>query len=124
MNMYTQVWNKYLPVIRILLKRSASAEQNLGLNRIDFEKGNRTRKPACSFNIELVNGRFSSISQSVPAKELVAALMEDEVSKTLLRQNTYAISLNSDFLLKIKNNTPASEPGEAGDSDDRKESNN
>lgn len=120
MNTYTQVWNKYLPVIRILLKRSATEEQSLGLNRIDFEKGSRTRKPTCSFNIELVNGRLSTIIQSVPAKELVTAMMDDEVTKSLLRQNTYAISLNSDFQLKIKNNTPASEgiaseqAGEAG----------
>ena len=125
MNMYTQVWNKYLPVIRILLKRSASAEQQLGLNRTDFEKGNRTRKPACSFNIELVNGHFRSISQSVPAKELVAALMVDDVTKALLKQNTYAISLNSDFQLKIKNNTPAEEPasGERNDDDGNTEDN-
>ena len=120
MNTYTQVWNKYLPVIRILLKRSATEEQSLGLNRIDFEKGSRTRKPTCSFNIELVNGRLSTIIQSVPAKELITAMLDDDVTKSLLRQNTYAISLNSDFQLKIKNNTPASEgigieqAGEAG----------
>ena len=124
MNTYTQVWNKYLPVIRILLKRSVTAEQSLGLNRIDFEKGNRTRKPACSFNVELVNGRFSTISQSVPAKELIAALMEDEVSKTLLKQNTYAISLNADFQLKIKNNTPASEEIESENTGDAGEGEN
>ena len=107
MNIYTQVWNKYLPVIRILLKRSASAEQSMGLNRIDFEKGSRSRKPACSFNIELVEGRFKTVSQSAPAKE-------DEVSKTLLRQNNYVISLNSDFQLKIRNNTSASKPSDEG----------
>ena len=112
MNIYTQVWNKYLPVIRILLKRSASAEQSMGLNRIDFEKGSRSRKPACSFNIELVEGRFKTVSQSAPAKELVAALMEDEVSKSLLRQNNYVISLNSDFQLKIRNNTSNTKPSD------------
>lgn len=104
--MYTHIWNKYLPVIRILLKKSAAAEQKMGLNRTDFEKGNRTRKPACSFNIELVKGRFVTLSQSVPAKDLVAALMVDDVSKALLKQNNYIISLNSDLLLSITNNTP------------------
>jgi hypothetical protein len=107
--MYTQIWNKYLPVIRILLKRSATAEQKLGLNRTDFEKGNRTRKPACSFNIQLVKGRFGTISQSTPAKDLVAALLDDEVAKSLLRQNNYTISLNSDFQLSITNSTPPAE---------------
>lgn len=104
--MYTHIWNKYLPVIRILLKKSVAGEQKMGLNRIDFEKGNKTRKPACSFNIELVKGRFSTISQSAPAKDLVTVLLEDEVSKALLRQNHYTISLNSDLLLSISNITP------------------
>ncbi len=104
--MYTHIWNKYLPVIRILLKKSVAAEQKMGLNRIDFEKGNKTRKPACSFNVELVKGRFTTISQSVPAKDLVTVLLEDEVSRALLRQNHYTIALNSDLQLSITNITP------------------
>jgi hypothetical protein len=107
--MYTHVWSKYLPVIRILLKKSATAEQKMGLNRTDFEKGNRARKPSCSFNVELVKGRFSTISQSAPAKELVVVLLEDEIAKGLLRQNNYKISLNSDLQLTIVNITPAVE---------------
>lgn len=104
--MYTHIWNKYLPVIRILLKKSAAAEQKMGLNRTDFEKGNRNRKPACSFNIELANGRFVTLSQSAPAKDLVSTLLGDEVTKSLLKQNHYTISLNSDFQLSITNSTP------------------
>ena len=107
--MYTQIWNKYLPVIRILLKKSATAEQRLGLNRIDFERGGRSRKPTCSFNIDLIKGHFGAVSQSVPARELVATLLDDDVTKSLLRKNHYHISLNADFQLKIINNTP---PGE------------
>jgi hypothetical protein len=99
--MYTQTWNKYLPAIRILLKRSATSAQKMGLNRTDFERGNR--KPSCSFNIELERGRFVTVSQSAPAKDLVAALLEDEISKGLLKQNHYHISLSSDFQLSIVN---------------------
>ena len=43
------------------------------------------------------------MSQSAPAKELIAVLLEDAVSKDLLRENTYVISLNSSFQLTIKN---------------------
>lgn len=109
------IWNKYLPVIRILLKKSVAAEQKMGLNRTDFEKGNRNRKPACSFNIELIKGRFATISQSAIAKELVTALLEDEIAKSLLRQNHYTISLNTDFQLSITNNTPPVEASESKD---------
>jgi len=107
--MYTHIWSKYLPVIKILLKKSVAGEQKMGLNRTDFEKGNKTRKPACSFNIELVNGRFGTVSQSAAAKDLVTTLLEDDVSKPLVRQNHYKISLNSDFQLTITNITPVAE---------------
>ena len=36
--MYTQIWNKYLPIIRILLKRSTGSDQTLNLNATDFER--------------------------------------------------------------------------------------
>lgn len=104
--MYTYTWKKYLPVIKILLKRSATAEQTVSLNRTDFEKTTKLRKPACSFAVEIVRGRLNAINQSVPAKDLVGILQEDETARALLRQYHYAISLNSDFLLSIKNITP------------------
>ncbi|MDZ4794441.1 MAG: hypothetical protein SGI83_09210 [Bacteroidota bacterium] len=106
--MYTYTWKKYLPVIRLLLKRSATADQSVSLNRTDFEKTTKLRKPACSFAVEIVKGRLNTINnQSVPAKDLVEILQEDEITKNLIRQYQYAISLNSDFLLSIRNITPA-----------------
>ena len=107
--MYTYTWKKYLPVIRLLLKRSADAEQTVSLNRTDFEKTTKLRKPACSFSVEIVKGRLSAGNLSVPAKDLVGILQEDEAARILMRQHQYSISLNSDFLLSIKNITP---PGE------------
>lgn len=111
--MYTYTWKKYLPVIRLLLKRSASAEQTVALNRIDFETTTKLRKPACSFSVEIVKGRLNTYNnQSVPAKDLVEILQEDEGTRTLLHQHQYAISLNSDFLLSIKNITPVEQEAE------------
>jgi|SRR5687768_8243220 len=104
--MYKHVWNKYLPVIRILLKKSATAVQKLGLNRTDFEKGTRGRKASCSFHIELEKGRVTTISPAAPAKDLVALLLEDETTRVLLRQNNYKITLKSDLELIIANITP------------------
>lgn len=99
--MYTHVWSKYLPVIRILLKKAVSEEQKLSLNRTDFDKGTRTRKPSVSFNVEIINGRFSTISQTPHAKEFVATLLEDDLTKELLRQRHFKISLSSDLTLRM-----------------------
>jgi hypothetical protein len=106
--MYTHIWNKYLPIIRILLKKSASGEQTLDLNRIDFERAGTGRKAGYKFTIELTNGRVANVISSSPlAMDLAAVLLEDSVVKELVRSNNYSISLNTKFQVGLKNTTPA-----------------
>jgi|APDOM4702015191_1054821.scaffolds.fasta_scaffold208253_1 hypothetical protein len=107
--MYTYTWKKYLPVIRLLLKKSAAGEQILSLNRTDFEKTTKLRKPTCSFSMELIRGRLLILNPPVPAKDLLEILMQDSITQALLRKYHYTISLNSDFQLKINNLTPQEE---------------
>ena len=107
--MYTQIWSKYLPIIKILLKRTLNGDQVLDLNRIDFERGSRNRKISVHFSIELVKGRLSSSTLSLPAKNLVSVLLEDDTTRQIVRQNQYEIILGSDFQLSIKNTTPPPE---------------
>jgi hypothetical protein len=102
--MYSHIWNKYFPVIRILMKRSADAEQMLNLNRIDFERVGKGRKAVFKFNIEFINGRLTGmIKDSELAQTLATALMNDEVTKALLLQHNYEFSFNTKFQLYIKN---------------------
>jgi hypothetical protein len=105
--MYKHVWNKYLPVIRILMKRSVSGPQKLALNRTDFEKVSRGRKAYPTFHVEMEKGKLTTISPSVPAKELVASLVDDEPSMALLRQYNYKFTLKADLELVITNLTPS-----------------
>jgi len=106
--MYTHIWNKYLPIIRILLKKSASGDQTLDLNRIDFERAGTGRKAGYKFTIELNNGRVANVISSSPlAMDLAAVLLEDSVVKELVRSNNYSISLNTKFQVALKNTTPA-----------------
>jgi hypothetical protein len=110
--MYTYTWKKYLPVLRILLKKSASAEQSLTLNRTDFEKTTRLRKPSCSFSVEIKRGRLASINPPLPARDLLSIFQEDEIVRELLRHHQYAIHLNNDFQLTIRDITTAEATGE------------
>ena len=112
--MYTQVWNKYFPIVKILLKRSAAGEQTLEMNRIDFERAGSGRKAGYKFTIELRKGRVSNlISGSPMAAELATMLTQDAVTKELSQKNDYDISLNTKFQLHIKNlsaDQPAPDP--------------
>jgi hypothetical protein len=102
--MYTQVWTKYLPIIRILMKRSATGEQSLDMNRIDFERAGSGRKAGYKFTIEFRKGRVSNLISSSPlASNLSTVLLQDPVIKDLFQKNDYDISLNTKFQLHIKN---------------------
>jgi len=105
--MYTHIWQKYLPIIKILLKRSAVSEQILDLNRIDFERAGSGRKAGYKFNIEFSKGRVTNVISGSPlAADLAAVIQQDGIMKTLLSDNDYQISLNTKFQLSIKNCTP------------------
>jgi hypothetical protein len=102
--MYTQVWTKYLPIIRILMKRSLTGEQSLDMNRIDFERAGSGRKAGYKFTIEFRKGRVSNLISSSPlASNLSTVLLQDPVVKDLFQKNDYDISLNTKFQLHIKN---------------------
>ncbi|WP_152270537.1 hypothetical protein [Agriterribacter humi] len=109
--MFTQTWKKYLPVIVILLKRSAGSEQKLSMNHTDFERATGGRKIKFSFTqLQLNKGRINSeIKQAAVAKELADLLREDAVTKKLIAGQYLEFSLSNDFQLSIKNNTPLAE---------------
>ena len=116
--MYTHIWLKYLPIIKILMKRSASGDQNLDLNRIDFERAGTGRKAGYKFTIELTNGRVANVISNSPlAPDLATVILQDDVIKQLLATNNYQVSLNTRFQLSIKNVSPQPENKDDVESD-------
>lgn len=107
--MFSQTWKKYLPVITILLKRAATGPQTLSMNNTDFERAAAGRKIKYSFtHLYLTNARINTeVKHSPLAKELSVLLQEDEGIKKLLMGQSLEFSMSNDFVLTIKNNTPA-----------------
>ena len=100
--MYTQTWSKYLPVIKILLKRSLSGDQHLNLNVPDFEKKG-ARKVAEKFSMRLNKGKLNdSIRSSEIAKDLAFVLLNNADANELISRNDFQISMNSKFQLSIQ----------------------
>jgi hypothetical protein len=108
--MYTNVWAKYLPIIRIVLKRSLVAEQILALNVPDFERAGMTRKSGYKFLIKFKNGKLGNVIVDFPlASSLANTLLEDKAISELIASNEFHISLNPKFELTIKH-IPQYEP--------------
>ncbi len=102
--MYVHVWNKYLPIIKILIKKSAGADQTLELNRVDFEKAGTGRKAGYKFTINFDQGRVTNVISSSPlASDLALAMQSDPAARALLAQIQLDISLNTRFQLSIVN---------------------
>lgn len=105
--MYTYIWNKYLPVIRILLKKSAGGDQLLSLNRDDFERAGTGRKAGYKFTIAFSEGKVSNvISGSDLASHLATAMLDDAATRAVLRTGNFEVILNTKFQITIKNTTP------------------
>ena len=111
--MYVHVWNKYLPIIKILVKKSAAGTQTLDLNRIDFERAGSGRKAGYKFSIEFKQGKVANVISGSPlASDLATVLINDPAFRTILSTTDVSISLNTKFQLTIINKNPVEKPKE------------
>ena len=102
---YLLTWKKYLPVIRLHLKRSLNEEQNFKLNITDFESAGDRGKSGYTFNLMLENGKVTNnISGSAVARDLFELLKSDDVIKAIFQERTVKISVGKSFVLNIKTN--------------------
>ena len=109
--MYTHIWLKYLPIIKILMKRSASGDQNLDLNRIDFERAGYARKSGYKFTVSFINNKPDGIfAGNELVQAFISVLYEDAVIAQQLLNNNYTFIFSSNFSLTIKNDGPATKP--------------
>jgi hypothetical protein len=101
--MHTQIWNQYLPVIRILLKRAVTGDQTLNLNVADFERAGLAKKAGNKFNIHFSNGRADNVFNAVPlAKDFAATLLGDAVIKEFFTKNECQLTMNTKYQLGIQ----------------------
>ena len=101
--MLTNIWNKYLPVIKILLKLSSNqGEQLLAINQSDFERAGLARKSGNKFSLLFKHGKVDNVVMPSPvAAELASGLLNNEDTKALLAEHDYRITLDTKYKLHI-----------------------
>ena len=101
--MYTNIWSKYLPIIRIVMKRSLAAEEILTLNAPDFERAGMKRKSGYKFSFNLKAGKLKNVIIDLPlASSLAAVLIEDKAVNDLIQTNEFYIALGPKYELTIR----------------------
>ena len=100
---YLATWKKYLPVIRLHIKKSLNEDQNFKLNITDFESAGDRGKSGYTFTVTIENGKvMNNISGSAVARDLYEALKSDEAIKAMLQDKSIKISVGKSFILSIK----------------------
>ncbi|SDD25614.1 hypothetical protein SAMN05216464_101224 [Mucilaginibacter pineti] len=100
---YLTTWKRYMPVIRLHLKKSLTEDQQFKLNITDFESAGDRGKSGYTFNITMENGKVTNnISGSAVARDLFEAIKGDEAFKALLQDKSVKISVGKSFMLSIK----------------------
>ncbi|UOE51775.1 hypothetical protein MTO98_11865 [Mucilaginibacter sp. SMC90] len=100
---YLMTWQKYMPVIRLHLKRSLQEEQQFKLNITDFEAAGSRGKSGYTFSINMENGKVTNnISGSAVARDLYELLKADSAIKELLKDKNVKMSVGKSFVLSIK----------------------
>jgi hypothetical protein len=100
---YLQTWKKYIPVIRLYLKKSLVEDQQFKLNITDFESAGDRGKSGYTFNLQMENGKvINNISGSAVARDLYESLKADEVIKAFLQDKSVKISVGKSFMLTVK----------------------
>ncbi len=108
---YLTIWQKYLPVIRILLKKSTKEEQQLTINKIDFETVGERGGSGYSFNLEIEKGKvMNGISGTAVARDLFKTLTTDPQVKEFFLNKKAKVRMNKQFMLIM--NTVEIEPVE------------
>ncbi|WP_448702722.1 hypothetical protein ACFGVR_10250 [Mucilaginibacter sp. AW1-3] len=100
---YLTTWKRYIPVIRLHLKRSFNEEQSFKLNITDFESAGDRGKSGYTFSLTMENGKVTNnISGSAVARDLYEALKTDDATNALLQNKNIKISVGKSFVLSIK----------------------
>jgi hypothetical protein len=97
------LWTKYLPAIRILLKKAVNEAQKISFNKIELQSIDNRKNANFSFNMEIHNGKIEN-SMAVPpmGKDLFAVLNSDMLTKNFMVDKKIMIQMTRSSLVTFK----------------------
>jgi hypothetical protein len=99
------LWTKYLPVIRILLKKAVTEEQRITLSKMELQSVDSRKNANFSFNLEISNGKVeNSLSVSPIGKDLFNVLNSDLVVRQFMFDKKIMILMTRSSLLTLRCN--------------------
>jgi hypothetical protein len=103
---FAGIWSRYLPAIRILVKKAVISDQVIDIDRSDLELVAGIKKSGYRFSIDFIKDKPNLLfSNDDLSKAFIAVVSSDEVIRKYFLDNNYTFSFNTRYQLLIQNNT-------------------
>lgn len=100
---FLTLWAKYLPPIRILLKRSVNEGQQILLGKMELQSVDNRKNANFSFNLAITKGKVeNTIGVAAIGKDLFNVLSNDMVTKNFMADKNIIIQMSRASLLTFK----------------------
>ena len=102
---FLSLWTKYLPAIRILLKKAVNEEQQFTLSKIELQAVDNRKNVNFSFNLEISNGKVESgIGVAPMGKDLFNVLNGDLLVRQFMLDKKIMIQMTRSSLVTFRCN--------------------
>ena len=99
------LWTKYLPAMRILLKKAMNEEQQLAFSKIELQAVDNRKNANFSFDLNISNGKVeSTLGMSSMGKDLFNVLNSDLIVRSFMADKKIMIQMTRSALLTFRCN--------------------
>jgi predicted CoA-binding protein len=96
------IWNKYRPAILKLMVESANEPQQYKLSAHEFRAMTPKPKTTYTFALEAAHGKALNRISDIPvAVDLLLMLQQSNKAMELMKESTYALSMDRHFVLHV-----------------------
>ncbi|HWK07974.1 MAG TPA: hypothetical protein VNS58_30305 [Puia sp.] len=100
---FLTLWMKYLPAIRILLKKSLNEDQQISLGKMELATLDNRKNANFSFNLAITKGKVeNTIGVAAIGKDLFSVLSNDSIIKSFMDDKNISIQMTRASLLTLK----------------------
>ena len=100
---FLTLWMKYLPAIRILLKKSLTEDQQISLGKMELATLDNRKNANFSFNLAITKGKVeNTIGVAAIGKDLFSVLSSDSIIKSFMDDKNITIQMTRASLLTLK----------------------
>src|SRR5260370_41415437 len=92
---FLTLWMKYLPAIRILLKKSVNEDQQISLGKMELQTLDNRKNANFSFNLALTKGKVeNTIRVAAIGNDLFNDLSNDSIIMSFMEHTNIMIQLS------------------------------